>query len=173
MTEKECDIIDRLGITLTFKFIPFSQSCNKEQKNPSLNYLITLQKSGKDFLTTNYSMGCGHCPSYHKGKLSIDEWDEIKLECEYGRKIKVLASGNILKGKEIKPDIKDVLYSILSDSSVLDFGTFEEWADCMEYDSDSRKAEKIYRNCLEIGLKMRNGIGEDGLKKLKEVFEGY
>lgn len=41
------------------------------------------------------------------------------------------------------------------------------------YDPDSRKAEAIYKACLEIALKLRNALGEDGLAKLREAAQDY
>jgi hypothetical protein len=58
-------------------------------------------------------------------------------------------------------------------TSVLDSGSFEEWAADYGFDTDSRKAETTYRACLDIALKLRNGIGEDGLRKLQEAFQDY
>jgi len=52
-----------LGLSLSYKFVPFSQSRNKAEKQPSLNWIITLTK-GSQSLTTDYGAGCGHCPSY-------------------------------------------------------------------------------------------------------------
>lgn len=56
---------------------------------------------------------------------------------------------------------------------MLDSSTFEEWANEFGYDPDSRKAEVIYRACLEIALKLRNGLGEDRLRDLRELFTDY
>ena len=59
------------------------------------------------------------------------------------------------------------------DADVLDYPTFEEWADTFGYDCDSRSAEKTYRDCLEIALKMRAIFGEADLTKLRDTFQDY
>ena len=41
------------------------------------------------------------------------------------------------------------------------------------YDPDSRKAEGIYRACLELALKLRNGLGEKLLAELREAVADY
>lgn len=77
------------------------------------------------------------------------------------------------KATPILPDVADVLYSLVSDSRVLDSGGFEEWASDCGYDADSRSAEVTYRACLEIALKLRAAIGEAGLETLQTAFEDY
>jgi hypothetical protein len=59
------------------------------------------------------------------------------------------------------------------DSDVFNYSSFEEWASTFGYDADSRKGESIYRTCLDIALKLRNAIGEDGLQKLREACQDY
>lgn len=124
---------------------------------------------GLAILETDYSAGIGHCPSNKSlhpfSKMSINEADAIKHECETGR--------SRIDNTPIMPDPLDMLYSLVSDAEAIDHATFEEWADNYGYDSDSRKAEKIYRACLEIGLKMRNGLGNDRLKRLQDLFQDY
>jgi hypothetical protein len=47
------------------------------------------------------------------------------------------------------------------------------WADTYGYDKDSRSGEKIYRACLEIGLKLRAMIGDQNITKLRDLFQDY
>lgn len=77
------------------------------------------------------------------------------------------------KAPAIMPDPVDILYSLAMDSDVLNYGTFEDWASEFGYDTDSRSAESVYRACLEIALKIRVAIGEDGLERLREAFQDY
>ena len=155
------------GITAAVQFVPFSKSGHKTL---CLNWKVTLKKDGKAFLTTDYVAGVGHCPSYKQGRLSVAESECIRAECEKGRAH--FFTGNPLPRPHtppILPDLADVLRSLLSDAEAIDFDSFEEWALAFGFDPDSRKAEAIYRQCLEIGLKMRNALGEDGLAELLEA----
>lgn len=77
------------------------------------------------------------------------------------------------KSKPILPDSLDVLYSLISDSDVLNHSAFEDWAGELGFDADSRKAESIYRACLEIALKLRAALGDDGVTRLAEIFQDY
>lgn len=176
--------IEALGITMTAKFVPFSQSRNKAEKSPSLNWVVTISRNDREILSTEYMAGCAHCPSYNtKPPKAFDRpermWPLIVAneECERGFKMNYMGwmSGftkDRLKGP-ILPDIKDVLHSLILDASVLGHGSFESWAEDFGYTPDSRKAESIYRACLDIALKLRNGIGETGLAALNIAFQDY
>jgi hypothetical protein len=77
----------KLDIVSTF--VPFSQSRNKTEKTPSLNWRVTLRRDGREVLTTDYSAGCAHAPSYKQtqGRRTVedDERDRcVKSECENG-----------------------------------------------------------------------------------------
>jgi len=149
-------------ITVESVFIPWSRSRNKGEKQPSLNWKVTIKKDGRHVLTTDYSAGMGHAPSY-KHFVSIAVMTSVKLECEHGK----------AAGKPILPDACDVLYSLASDASVLDYSEFENWASDFGYDTDSRKAEAIYRACLDTALKLRNGLGDAGLRALQKASQDY
>lgn len=166
--------IDKLGLTISAVFVPFSQSRNKGEKSPSLNWLVTVKKDGRDILTTDYSAGCGHCPAYKaKGlgsQYSVMRHNAIQYECEHGKGA-TLAFPQ--KPGPILPDTIDVLHSLAMDSDVLDAGGFESWAGDLDYDVDSRKAEAIYRACLDIALKLRAALGDAGLMELRTAFQDY
>ncbi len=156
--------IAELGLTMNVEFVPFSRSRNKGEKLPSLNWIVTILRNGREVLTTDYMAGSGHCESYKAsvaamgGRNSIMRDEAIRRECEVSK---------------ARPDIADVLHSLVSDSDVLEYSTSEQWANDLGYDADSRKGEAIYRACLEIALKIRNGIGESGMAKLREAFIDY
>lgn len=178
-------VAGELKLRMTAVFVPWSQSRNAGEKYPSLNWKVALSKirgidgEARKFLETDYMAGAGHCPSYrqHEDKDSLVK---VEWECENGR-----AAGRVdyhgrdytVQAKhpkqELKPELADVVSSLVLDSDVLDRDSFEEWAVDCGYDVDSRKAEKIYRDCLNIALKMRNALGEDGLAKLREACQDY
>lgn len=210
-----------LGLTVESVFVPFSQSRNKAEKSPSLNWRVTVKRNGRDVLTTDYSAGMGHCPgykvsappagyrapdrrrmdgtpypgtssSYRKATaaeaLSDYRKDICAAECESGLAMEYnwqhgaedfkprreRAPGDTSsKTIPMLPDPVKVLYSLTMDSSVLDAGGFENWAAEYGYDTDSRNAESIYRECLDIALKLRGAIGDAGLSALQEAFEDY
>lgn len=177
--------MEKHGITIKADFVPWSRSRNKDEKddrgNPrlTLNWRVTLAKGGRDIVTADYSAGEAHCPGYnanipahYRNPAKLYRRELIAREVETGKRAEYRPWG--MKDREaIQPDSCDVLYSLASDSDVIDCATFEAWADYYGYDTDSRKAEAIYRACLEIALKLRNGLGESALQELREACQDY
>src|SRR5215469_3741015 len=61
-----------------------------------------------------------------------------------------------------EPPAGDVLSSLLMDASGYDNArSFEEWAGEYGYDTDSRKAERIYRQVEAQTAKLRKFLGDD------------
>lgn len=147
-------LIATLGLTMEAKFIPFSQSRNKAQKSPSLNWLVSIWKRSPnnvlhEVIQTDYMQGSGHCPAY---KASVEELGNqnslmrdaaIRKECETGhRALSVIGSASQSMGMPIPPpSIVDVLYSLTEDAIAIDYATYEQWAGVMGYDTDSAKRD--------------------------------
>jgi hypothetical protein len=173
------DLLAAKGITIKTVFVPWSQSRNKNEKNPSFNYLVTVLKNGREVLTTDYMMGCAHSPSYKKIKSNtVHGKNHITQECEKGYQLIDSPSGffypvNGMSKKYILPDITDIFYSLMLDSDVLDAGCFEDWANNFGYDKDSRAAEKIHRQCIDIALKLRVAIPDTLRAELQELLQDY
>lgn len=140
-------------------------------------YTVELSYKGRAFLTTPYRMGTGAIPE-GSGPKGQRGWttDKIKWITE------VMATGlagkwsdtyGQLNKKPILPKLRDVVWSLIMDGNAIDHRDFEDWASDFGYDTDSRKAEATYRACLDIGLKMRNTLGESKLEKLREVYQDY
>lgn len=167
-------IFEKLGLTMEAVFVPLSQSRNARKKHPSLNWSVTLTaKGGKRLaITTDYMQGIGHIPGFkHASRLSVDDADAIKKTCETGR---IHKPGFTKLGDKLPPPtMDDVLFSLLMDSSAMDYATYEEWANEMGYEQDSRKGEAIYHQCLKIALKLRAIIGNDNLEALREAYQDY
>jgi hypothetical protein len=68
-----------------------------------------------------------------------------------------------------EPTDKDVLPCLLSDYSVVD-ESFEDFCANFGYDEDSRKAEKIYKQCVKNGKKLERLFGPD-LNKIAEKYQ--
>lgn len=176
-------LIQKLGIEYKAEFVPFSKSRNAGNKEKSLNWKVTISR-GRRSLTADYMQGIGHLPNYSSAfsRLAIYD-DAVNFACESGKSAIIkhkngydAAQGDRhLQRLEIipAPELQDVLSSLVADSDALDSPTFEDWASNYGYDVDSRSGEKIYRACLEIGLKLRAMLGNDNLKKLHELFQDY
>jgi hypothetical protein len=175
MAQQEIEsFMDSHGITVESVFVPFSQSRNKGDWK-SLNWRVTLKVKGREVMTQDYSAGVGHVPSYkatkaparYSGSLSFWKAEAGAFEIENGfAAIPEWHGIRADKKRPITPEACDVLYYLASKAGVLNYSGFEDWASEMGYDADSRKAEKIYRECIETALKLRAALGDDGLAAL-------
>lgn len=179
-------LIATLGLTMEAKFIPFSESRNKGEKSPSLNWIVSIWKRSPnnvlyEVIETDYMQGCGHCASYKASVKALGERNSImrdkavRKECETGEAFKKYDGDRFHDGAYTisPPTIADVLYSLIQDASAIDYATYEQWAGDMGYDADSRKGEAIYRACLQTGLALRAVIREKGLAELKEAYTDF
>jgi len=175
--------IKDLGLSLSYKFVPFSQSRNKDKEHKSLNWIVTLTR-GETSLSFEYSAGTAHCPTYSRPLRVNTPYDKrmkqeaVSEECERGMPMKLTHLGwlppmRATRAKPILPSDADVISSLVLDASVLDEPSFKSWANSLDYDTDSRKAEAVYKACLEIALKLRAMIGEAGLRALQEACQDY
>jgi hypothetical protein len=169
------ELLEKHKITVKSEFVPFSQSRNAKAKHRSLNWRVTLQCNGREIITTDYGAGLAHCPAYKNAKgskTSLYNDERITIECEKGFEV-VTESGLTDKKKPLLPNAADVVFPLLRDGEAIDYPTYEEWANIYGYDADSRTGEKVYRDCLEIGLKLRAGLGEKTLEDLRLGFNDY
>lgn len=190
-------VMAELGLTIEAEFVPFSQSRHKAEKHRSLNWRVTLKRNGRDVITTDYGAGVAHCPSYnakvpHNWNRPPRMWQSMvcEWECEHGFKAAFSGLGSfgefsaarerrVIDGNPssarvpILPDPVNVVWSLVRDADVLNSGGFSEWCAETGYDDDSIKAKSLYDACLEIALKLRGAIGEEGMQKLAEAGQDY
>jgi hypothetical protein len=70
-----------------------------------------------------------------------------------------------------KPTADDVLSCLAMDAAGTENArSFEEWAGEYGYDTDSRKAERMFRTCQQQSRKLKKFIGDPGLYQ-KLLFE--
>jgi len=160
--------LKELGLTMETKFIPFSQSRNAESDWQSLNWKVTVKRNDREVITTDYSAGVAHCPSYKQNpKDKYLQRIAISHEVENGNKAKISFSDHAYPSKQkIEPNLSDVIYSIVMDSDVLQYESFEAWAICFGYDEDSRASERIYNECLKTALQVNADLPLDDLREL-------
>jgi hypothetical protein len=173
MAAKELEkLITAHNLRISAIFVPWSQSRNAKPtprlSDRSLNWRVTLYKDNAIVLSgIDYSAGIGHCPSYeHTTRPTLDYAEKIAQETEVGRRHSKL-------GPPILPNTLDVVSSLVLDADVFNYARFEDWADSTGYDPDSRKHERIYRQCLEIALALRIGLGEALLSELQTAAQDY
>ena len=169
------------GISVTFKFVPFSQSRNAKPlpnlDDLSLNWKATIsaqKRQGVPSVTIDYQQGIGHASGWKQGMRStLHNVAIMQQVCETGRAPLPghdFHVGGVKRAPEPKP--ADVLHCVLLDSEVLDY-PFEQWASEFGYDSDSRKAEATYKACLETAMQLYRLIGPETIRELREAFQDY
>jgi hypothetical protein len=137
------------GIDYAAVFVPQSVSRNSQEKNPCLNWRVSIARASKPrtdgglgrapgaSIATDYMQGIGHVPKDPRARFnpySVAQ-DNYERECA--------ESGRYAGGKLPAPKLADVLYSLLLDGEAAD-ETFEDWCANYGYDSDSRKAEATF-----------------------------
>jgi len=180
-TENQLEsVIEQLGLTYTATFVPTKQPA-ETVRHPELHWVCTLTK-GHRHMTIPYRQGCAHVigyQHYHKNPYERRLHDKmIRTACETGKYVihKRAWLGELFiqsKAAQPAPKLADVLYCLVLDACVLDTSRFEEWAENFGYDTDSREAEKTYRQCIEQSLQFKNLIGQAALDTLKEAFQDY
>jgi len=173
--------IEELKIEYKAEFVPKVQT---EKKIPQLHWRITL-KTNHGVMECDYREGIGHVIGYRpnlaiKSSRTIYEQEEYEMwrkTCETGILYWIGPSRTVYAvgkpNKQPPPKLIDVLYALVMDSDVVSYSTFEDWAESMGYDADSRKAEKIYHACLENFTKLRSVIGGLTIDKLQELYQDY
>ena len=78
----------------------------------------------------------------------------------------------IYAAKPVAPPAAGVLYSLILDSSAVG-QSFESWAPEYGYDTDSRKAEQIYRDCQRNTDKLRRILTRADLEALRMLLQDY
>lgn len=175
--DKIAAVMADLGLEVVAEFVPLSRSRNRGDKYPSLNWRVTVTKDGRDVATTDYSAGMAHCPGYVQTWVRDVVSEKVcAWECEHGhpgRWTDLWGVVPIPGGEPITPDPVNVLWSLTQDLDALDCPTYEDWADMYGYDPDSRTGEAVYRQCLELALKLHAAVGDAGLARLREAGESY
>ena len=69
-----------------------------------------------------------------------------------------------------EPQAHDVMESLLQDMDSVDGYSFEEWADSIGADSDSRKAEATYNACRKIYAELSPMISGNERSDMQEIF---
>lgn len=173
---------DAIGLTVDWEFVPFSKSRNAQPDSTfgngkpweSINWKATLKHNGREILRTDYSQGLGHAPAMKaKVKANVNQImreNAAREEIESGMVCKWDFGDRPFSTRKPlpRPSVADLVSSLAMDSDVLDHACFDDWAESLGYDTDSRKAESIYRATLEHALALRNSIGNANLVQLQE-----
>ena len=130
------------------------------------HWQVTLICNGQAF-STEYHMGCAH--RYHTTPLGKRSSKEFVVK--HGR-MTIHELERYKRSKPKNPTLADVMHSIVSDAQCVAYGqTFEQFAEEMGYDVDSRNAEGVFNGCREEYFALQR-LGLD-LDELSELFQDY
>ena len=162
---------------------------------PCVAYTVALRDGDREIWRGSYRLGIGHVKPaglqspFTPWPRDMAEGEKRDLEhlswqwaanpgLVYQERPNLLNQAKVAailaKIQKVTPDVHDVLHSLLSDGSAwFDAQSFEDWAGDFGYDSDSRKAEAVYRECLETGRKLTSALGAERVAELRSVFQDY
>ena len=128
-------------------------------------------------MRVEYSQGIGHVPGYNaiagRRGLTNDQWSyrqELEGAAETGKypnRHSFYCPRIPLPG----PSAADFLHSIVMDNPHDE--SFEDWAANLGYDSDSRRAEEIWRACIKQTRGAESVLGKPLLAEIAKLLEDY
>lgn len=159
--------------TIEATYVPPTDLKGWYENGTMLKYTVAVYYKGRHVVTTPYSMGLGHIPGWVHKRLVMAEDSAIQavLKSGKGSLYRDCDGKGILcykSGPPILPAVADVVGCLATDGSALDYASFEDWASNYGYDTDSRKAEGIYRQCLDTGLRLKSAMGAEAFQALLE-----
>ena len=127
-----------------------------------------------------YTVGSGHALTWARdgfktraGKadsIARNAWRQMHKKPDYaGRGLTVADAAKLETVRErfhaVAPlDLADILESLQMDSSDWE-STFDDWADSLGMDTDSRSAESIYRACQDTAKNLRAAFGAEAFER--------
>lgn len=153
---------------------------------PCIAFNVALDYKGRKVLSTSFKMGVGHV-DITKAKIgrAINNWSEDMdaMLSSWKRNpyaqfkdkaLQARVAAKLALAQGVKPSLEDVLHSLLSDGEAFfNAQSFEDWASEYGYETDSRKAEAIYRECDNIGRKIAAAVEPDAIKAAREILQDY
>ncbi len=174
------NFINEKKLSLKTKFVPFSLSRSAEEKQKSLNWKVTIVSPNGQF-TCDYMKGIGHLPYPNTSFMKLNSYQSSSLNEAINSAVETGVARKIsIVGKDLKvgignaefptPTMKEVLESLCLDSDVKNYLSFESWAKEFGYDTDSKKAEKIYTSCQKAAEGLAKVLGGvDNIDKVRDM----
>jgi hypothetical protein len=178
--QKLIDELTTAGLEITAEYIPYSKA--KPQSGPDgkrwdcFTWAIRMVFNGQT-LETELRKGTGLVPGNIKlalrnaghnefrGMHTVDSRKMLNHLLEAGK-----AYSDSVSARLPKPTVLEILPALVLDTSAMDAGSFEDWADEFGYSRDSREAERIYKDCIRTGLKLRRMFGDAKLNEMRSAF---
>ena len=165
--------------------IPSRSDKDDDWHKDAFHFTCTITANGKS-VTVNYSVGSGIIDRFIGDDLKSSSFRGVNgfmsraqykaAIAPWGKKLAydVENAKSIRQkyGPKYKPSVADVLDSLASDAGCAEnVRCFEDFADELGYDQDSRKAEAIYHACQKIAADLSKMLGETNYRELLEDVE--
>ena len=161
-------LADELGLSLTAS--NRRAHYDADQKWTSIRFDCVLTRNGREVWSGPYNLGVGHL----KAITDIERANGKLPRNAAPTQAQLAALTCYAAAERLQPKLADVLHSLLSDGSAFFDGlTFEDWASDFGYDTDSRKAEAMFRECDAIGRKLARAFKPEELESLRAVAAEY
>lgn len=142
---------------------------------PHIAYNLTFSKGGKS-ISMEYRLGIGHVNWKQAGGMFPRELEAVFVTLKHnpGARLKnklehAQAAAFLAQRQKVQPAAHEVLACYCSEALEASQNTFEDWADNLGYEKDSRTAEQTYHHCREPYAKIIGLIGLDNLRKFAEL----
>ena len=188
--------IKDLGLTVRCIFVPRSMS---EDRDESVHWKVGVGSStnqigvSMDYVEGTWGLpdelgSCARTAEVIKAIAEIVETgtcanprrfeDNNNLRLEFGMWVVApwAPRGTKLRPGMLKlslPDPVDIIWTLVQSTDALNYRNFECWSSAYGFDSDSRRAEKVYKKQVSLATAFLGLVGNDGLSKLQEAYEEY
>jgi hypothetical protein len=182
-TRKRRDaLLAKHRITYSYRFVPHSQSSNASGDTLTLNWVVALT-NGKTTYETEFHKGTGHLRYPWNSPYAVMNAQQktgtqaaLKDAAETGRAPDIRLDGRgVVVGGDLPfpdPSLDEVLWCLVQDAGARHFESFDAWAAEHGYDSDSRKAEAVYRACMECAKALlKLFAGETELQRISALVD--
>ncbi|WCM23164.1 hypothetical protein NDK50_35015 [Paraburkholderia bryophila] len=180
--ERRDALLAKHGITYSYRFVPHSESSNASADTLTLNWIVTVT-NGKTAYETEFHKGIGHLRYPWNSPYAVMNSQQktatqaaLKEAAETGCAPDIRLDGRgVVVGSDLpfpNPTFDEVLWCLVQDAGARHFDNFEAWAAEQGYDSDSRKAEAVWRACMECAQALLKLVaGEAELQRLSALVD--
>lgn len=175
--QQAIDFLQATGTTFEAKFLRNGKHFEDDKESRDI-YEITLRR-GNRIYTFNFGQSIVDSGFYYTKGKQIFPLDRKFLEKDYFKgkslglvgkiKMKDWDFSNNGKSDIIHYPVEPTAYSVLACLQKYEVGTFEEFCSDFGYDTDSRKAEKVYNAVKEEYLNVCKLWNESELSQLQEI----
>lgn len=175
----------QIGLSITINSGPVGEVKDQDTDNPwpCIRYNVSLMRGDREIWRGEFRLGIGHVKPIPAPGMSFEHQNIVSHLKNHSRlnykdtktaQAVCFVAAMLAKHQRKAPSVEDVAHSLIMDGSAyFNAETFEDWADNYGYSSDSIKAEKLWRECIDTGMRLARGIPVNDLECLKEWASNY